>query len=560
MGAGLPQARWHLRLLLVAALVVLASVAPPARAVPAHTVNSSSPVFTVAGAPTSSKGSTAAGAVATNAVFGLDRLAAAPDGGFVLLTFDQRVLRVDPTGRLRPLLDGERRRGYSGDGGPAVRARVGELTDVAVGNDGSIYVADSENCNVRRIGVDGVISTVVGQQRRAFPSSCRDRGDDGPGDRAELCRVLSLVATLRGSLLIATGCGLVRELQPDGVIRRVAGASRPASRRAREGEPAIRAPLSGAGMRIAALTGGETVIVEGYNTARVWLVDAAGRLRRIRLDFLMPNVEVLGAPDGSLLIAPESSGELLRRWPDGSVERLLGGRWNSAMAGIHDGDAGPLSMAPISPRDMDVAADGGLLLLDHDNVRYVAPPDPQRLALGIARESLSSRLPIELTIESTLAANATVELRVRGRLRERAAVALAPGRSTIPLANALPGELNVVKVNAVAAGAMVESVAGDRLGVVPGATLPMRVVKRIEADKGAILESIGGGRTGVRCRRFTARRIDCARYDGPCQGASAYVLRDDGVLVTRAYATRHGCRLQRQPRWSTKPHAITLPT
>ena len=560
MGAALPQARWHLRLLLVAALVVLASVAPPARALPAHTVNSSSPVFTVAGAPTSSKGSTAAGAVATNAVFGLDRLAAAPDGGFVLLTFDQRVLRVDPTGRLRPLLDGERRRGHSGDGGPAVRARVGELTDVAVGNDGSIYVADSENCNVRRIGVDGVISTVVGQRRRAFPLSCRDRGDGGPGDRAELCGVQSLVATLRSSLLIATSCGVVRELQPDGVMRRVAGTSRAATRHARDGELAIRAPLSGEGMRIAALASGETVIVEPHYPARVWLVDAEGRLRRIRLDSPMPNVEVLGAPDGSLLIAPESSGELLRRWPDGSIEPLLGGRWNSAMAGSHDGDAGPLSMAPISPRDMDVAADGGLLLLEHDHARYVAPPDPRRLALGIARESLSSRLPIELTIESTLAADATVELRVRGRLRERTAVALAPGRSTIALARGVPGELNVVSVNAVRGGATVEAVAGDRLGIVPGATLPMRVVRRVEADEAALLESIGGGRTRVRCRRFTARRIDCARHDGPCQGASAYVLRSDGVLVERSYARRNGCRLQRRPRWSIKPHAITLPT
>lgn len=553
--------RQHRLGLSLGATVLLAAGAGPAHAQAPFSISGSARVFTAAGAPTAATGSTASGVVATNAVLrSMKRLAAAPDGTFVFITFEGDVLRVDAAGRLSLLLSGRRVGGYSGDGGPSTRARTGTLSDVAVGADGSVYIADEDNCNVRRIAPDGRISTVVGQRRRAFPISCRERGDGGPAALAELCGVQSLATNAKGSLLIATRCGRVRELRADGVIRRVAGSARGGS--LRDGQPALHAPLAGEGMRIAAMAGGETVIVEGTVFGRVWLVDGEGRLRRIREAPRAANIEVLGLPDGSLLLAPESSGRLLRRWPDGRVEHLLAGRWNSTMAGVHDGDAGPLSTAPLSPHDMDVAADGGLLLLDYDHVRYIAPPDPRRLAVGIARESLSSRLPLELTVETTVPARATVDLRVRGRLVERVTLELPSGRSTHALRNGTSGELNVVSVHAassVAGGS--EQVAGDRLGVIPGSTLPLRVVKRVEAEDAALLEPIGGGRTGIRCRRFSARRIDCARVDlGTCQGVSAYFLRPDGVLTTRRYALRHGCRLRPRPIWKTRPHAVTLPT
>jgi hypothetical protein len=315
-------------------------------------------------------------------------------------------------------------------------------------------------------------------------------------------------------------------------------------------------------MRLAATAAGEIVIVEGYVDDRVWLVGGDGRLKRIRETPGSANIEALGLPDGSLLLSPESSGRLLRRWPDGRVEHLLAGRWNSAMAGVHDGDAGSLSAAPISPVDMDVAADGGLLLLQYDHVRYVAPPDPGRLAVGIARETLSSRLPIELTIEATMPMHATVDLRVRGRLVERRHLELPAARSTLPLRGGMPGELNVISVDATATSASGEEhVAGDRIGVIPGHKLPMRVVERLERDQATLLELSGGGRNRSHCRRFSAQRVDCAEFDyGTCRAAHGYFLRSDGVLTTRRYADRNRCRLRLRPTWKTRPRAITLPT
>ena len=57
---------------------------------------------------------------------------------------------------------------YSGDGGPATASQLRRPLAVASAPNGSLYIADSRNGLVRRVGASGVITTVVGGQRALF--------------------------------------------------------------------------------------------------------------------------------------------------------------------------------------------------------------------------------------------------------------------------------------------------------------------------------------------------------------------------------------------------------
>ncbi len=50
---------------------------------------------------------------------------------------------------------------YSGDGGPAIEAKLNRPGGVAVGQDGSLYIADTFNNRIRRVSPDGIITTIA---------------------------------------------------------------------------------------------------------------------------------------------------------------------------------------------------------------------------------------------------------------------------------------------------------------------------------------------------------------------------------------------------------------
>jgi hypothetical protein len=66
-----------------------------------------------------------------------------------------------------------------GDGGPALQGNLAHPFGVAVGSDGTAYVADQDNCRVRQVR-DGTISAAAGTLSGGYG------GDGGPADRAQL--------------------------------------------------------------------------------------------------------------------------------------------------------------------------------------------------------------------------------------------------------------------------------------------------------------------------------------------------------------------------------------
>jgi DNA-binding beta-propeller fold protein YncE len=107
----------------------------------------------------------------------------------------------------QPPVDGVGQSGFSGDGGPAIAAKLSFPVDLAFGDDGTLYFTDVRNHCVRAIAPSGVISTVVGV--------CGEHGyegDGGPADEALLNLVFG-VEYADGRLIIAdTGNNVIRSV------------------------------------------------------------------------------------------------------------------------------------------------------------------------------------------------------------------------------------------------------------------------------------------------------------------------------------------------------------
>lgn len=75
---------------------------------------------------------------------------------------------------------GTGQKGYSGDGGQAAQAQLNNPFGIVCGPDGALYICDTDNHVIRRVDKNGVISTVAGNGQRGYS------GDGGAALKAQL--------------------------------------------------------------------------------------------------------------------------------------------------------------------------------------------------------------------------------------------------------------------------------------------------------------------------------------------------------------------------------------
>jgi RHS repeat-associated protein len=309
------------------------------------------------------------GNVLSGSPYSVPALVVAPDGSIYFIdTTDSLgfsyVRRIGTDGVISTIAGGQD--GFSGDGGPATAARVRRPQGIAIGPDGSIYISDQGNYRVRRIGTDGIISTVAGN------GSSSVSGDGGPATAAAIGLPFGIDVGSDGSLFIADGQGnRIRRVGADGIITTFAGTGDGGF--SGDGGPAVNAQL--ASPRGVAVADDGTLYIADYTSNRIRRVSPSGIITTFAGNGLIggdgdggpataarmyqPNSVAVGE-DGNIFIA-DTGGSRVRVVAPSGVINTMAGKGPRPFGDLELGTGGPATSAYVDkPLDVAVAPDGTL--------------------------------------------------------------------------------------------------------------------------------------------------------------------------------------------------------
>jgi DNA-binding beta-propeller fold protein YncE len=248
-------------------------------------------------------------------------LAFAPDNSLVFSdTFNQCIRRIDTANGFISTICGTGAKGFSGDGGPAVRAQLHQPYGVAIDRSGRVFFADRLNRRVRVIDTRGVVSTLAGTGSEMYS------GDGGPAAEAGLTEPNGLALSPDQSRLFI-------------------------------------ADVAGHRVRVVDLTSGTIETFAGTGEAR-----HGGDGGPVPEAAVFGPRAVAFAPDGALYVM-ERQGSCIRCVRDGMIETVAG---TGARGYSGDGDDARSAVFD-APKEMAVDHEGNIFVVDTENhaIRHI---------------------------------------------------------------------------------------------------------------------------------------------------------------------------------------------
>ena len=147
------------------------------------------------------------------------------------------IRKVDASGIITTIAGIAGASGYSGDGGPATNAHLGNPRGICVDGAGNIYFADNNNYIVRKIDASGNITTFAGT-----PMSSGFAGGGGPATDAVLDGAYDVTVDPSGNVYIADGGNKILIVDASGNLNVFAGGTTGYSG---DGGPATAAAFNG---------------------------------------------------------------------------------------------------------------------------------------------------------------------------------------------------------------------------------------------------------------------------------------------------------------------------
>jgi len=250
------------------------------------------------------------------------------------------VRKIDPQGRIT-LFAGNGVLGDKGDSGPATQASFGVIQDIAVDDQGNVYLADLTNRKVRKVDTQGVISTLASETwLKIVDEEIHPNG---------------IAVNKSGEIFISdSGSSKIRKIDRAQNVVTFAGTGE--FRDFGDGGPAIQAGIRSPG----------------------------------GLTF---------SPDGELYIAEETSHRIRKINKAGNIIHVAG----TGVAG-YGGDGGPATQAQLkSPYRMAIDKDENLYFSDRDNNR-IRKIDPQGIISTVAGNSnigwLQDGMEVRITVHN----------------------------------------------------------------------------------------------------------------------------------------------------------------
>jgi gliding motility-associated-like protein len=286
------------------------------------------------------------------------------------------IWQISPGGSIA-LYAGTGVQGYSGDGGQATQALLYQPDWLAMDPNGNLYFTDQQGIYIRKVSAAGVISTVAGNPAQHFPG-----GDGGPFAVATFNSIRGIVSDASGNLYISDN-NTIRMVNPAGIIQTIAGTG--TSGYSGDGGPAVQAQLNepyGVGVDMAG-----NIYIPDANNNVVRKINTAGIITTIAGVQQSAGYNGDGGPaidakldfpwaltvdrNGNVFIDDEGNWEIRKIDPAGIISDYGGDHQEG-----YSGDGGPAVAAEISyPTALAGDAAGNLYLTDVFNyvVREIKP-------------------------------------------------------------------------------------------------------------------------------------------------------------------------------------------
>lgn len=300
-----------------------------------------------------------------------------PAGNFYIAdSLNHRVRRISTSGVITTIA-GTGVAGYSGDGGPALKAQLNGPMGVAADAFGDVFIADTSNNRIRKVTGDGTIYTVVGNGNAGF------FGDGGVGYMAALHTPESVAVDAAGNLYIAdTANHRVRTATQALVVQTLAGSGRPGF--SGDGGPALNAQLNSPAA--VALDSAGNVYIADRDNGRIRMVNSSGSISTVAGSANTNGIGDGGPAVAAQLVAPQgiavdAAGDLfLSDTGHNRIREVFSNGTIFTIAGngncCYSGDGGPAANAQINaPLGLAFDGAGNIYIADSANsaIRTIQP-------------------------------------------------------------------------------------------------------------------------------------------------------------------------------------------